>query len=44
VVPLVADADVAESEGASVVVDGAIGDVVAIDEVNEIDVIVAIEL
>jgi hypothetical protein len=44
VVALVADADVAGSEGASVVVDGVVGDVVAIDEVDGIDVIVAIEL
>jgi hypothetical protein len=44
VVALVVDADVAGSEGASVVIDGAVGDVVAIDEVDEIDVIMGIEL
>jgi hypothetical protein len=40
VVPLVADADVARSEGVVVVIDDAVGDVDAVDEVNEVDVVV----
>jgi hypothetical protein len=40
VVALVAEVDVAGSEGAAVVVDDIIGDVVAVDEVDEIDVVV----
>jgi hypothetical protein len=44
VVARVADADVAGSEGASVVIDGAVGDIITIDEVDEIDVIMGIEL
>jgi hypothetical protein len=39
-VALVVEVDVAESEGAIVVVDDAIGDVVVVDEVNEVDVVV----
>jgi hypothetical protein len=40
VVALVVDIDVAESECVVVVVDDVVGDVVAVDEVNEVDVIV----
>jgi hypothetical protein len=40
VVALVADVDVAGSERAVVVVDDAVGDVVAVDEVDEVDVVV----
>jgi hypothetical protein len=40
VVALVADVDVAGSEGAVVMVDDAVGDVVAVDEVDEVDVVV----
>jgi hypothetical protein len=39
VVALVADVDVAESEHAIVVVDDAVGDVVTVDEVDEVDVV-----
>jgi hypothetical protein len=40
VVALVAEVDVAGSEGAVVVVDDAVGDVVAVDEVDEVDMVV----
>jgi hypothetical protein len=40
VVALVAEVDVAGSEGDVVVVDDAVGDVVVIDEVDEVDVVV----
>jgi hypothetical protein len=40
VVALVAEVDVARSEGAVVMVDDAVGDVVAIDKVDEVDVVV----
>jgi hypothetical protein len=39
VVSLVADADVAGSECSVVVVDDVVGDVVAVDEVDEVDVV-----
>jgi hypothetical protein len=39
VVALVADVDVARSARVVVVVDGAVGDVVAVDEVDEVDVV-----
>jgi hypothetical protein len=39
VVPLVADADIAASEGVVVVIDDVVGDVDAVDEVNEVDVV-----
>ena len=37
-----ADVDVAESVGAVVVVDGAVGDVVAVDEVDEVVVVMVL--
>jgi hypothetical protein len=40
VVALVAEVDVAGREGAVVVVDDAVGEVVAVDEVDEVDVVV----
>jgi hypothetical protein len=40
VVALVVEVDVARSEGAVVVVDDVVGDVVAVDEVDEVDVVV----
>jgi hypothetical protein len=40
VVALVAEVDVAGSEGVVVVVDDAVGEVVAVDEVDEVDVVV----
>jgi hypothetical protein len=42
VVALVAEVDVVRSERDVVVVDDAVGDVVAIDEVGEVDVVVVI--
>jgi hypothetical protein len=39
VVALVADVDVAESECIVVVVDDVVGDVVVVDEVDEVDIV-----
>ena len=43
-IALDADVDVAEGVGAVVVVDGAVGDVVAVDEVDEVVVVVVLWL
>jgi hypothetical protein len=40
VVALVVDVNVAGSEGAIVVVDDVVGDIVAVEEVDEVDVVV----
>jgi hypothetical protein len=40
VVALVVDVNVARSEGAIVVLDDVVGDIVAVEEVDEVDVIV----